>query len=257
MRLADIDSPDNTSHAIQYRIIYALVMISFQLWWISIYLHGILRLISVFEDKQHLVVSRWRIILYVLCLLFTIIIEDALFILERISTINLSISTTRYCQVGASVPIALCAISLFYQFNSKLFKLLVERTQMRILSAATKHTILSTFVVLLMFIHLVYYGTLYGKYDEISSPHSTYHGYNQVFLCTMLDLGLIIPPTIILYLIYLANSFNESKYLYCCNWCDRKLKAKYHELQIDLEIDHVSSTKTSTKTRTDSMEITF
>ena len=208
-------------------ILLCCAIFSIQCWWISMYLHAVLRLIDIFKDTQYFVNIR-TVKCYILSLLFTIIGIGALVTLERTSYINQNLSL--YLQIMSVSPTAFCGIHLVYQFNSKLLELIAQEKEFqfdesmeRLLSAAIKHTIVGNFIIFFIFNGIV----MTGLYAMARSYHNLFNNlWFDMGFDMIIDSGIAAAS----YSAYLGLSPNKSQYLCCCGVCDRRLKRKEKQL---------------------------
>ena len=239
-------------------IIFVFVVIFGHLIWISMYVHGLLRLIIVFQDTPY-PISKQTIKLYVFSLIFTIVLEGTFLILEKESNIAFfnNGSRNRYFLVISLLPSAFCGALILYQFNSKLFKLVVQEamsrtdseqstrsrsnseyyhgksneyeydltaSQIQTLSVAAKHTILGNFIVFFIIIGLIYSAVC--TLLEMSYDIHFSNRYYRLGIGNLYDGGTSLLLAAVSYCQFLGFSVNNKQYLWSCHWCDRKLRIK-------------------------------
>ena len=225
--------------AMQYRtsigIFWWIEIISNIIWILSMYLHILLRLISTFKDSKY-AISKQIIYIYIIIPLFNVFMSIISLILYRNLVISFTIS--QILQILSCLPSLFCGCHLIYQFNTKLFKLVLEREkelsssscgdeyifndeQIHKLSIATKHTILGNFIAISSLLFTFYWISIICI--------ATFFGANilNLWFRAMVDLIRVFVTCLISFPLFLAFTVNKKYYLCCCGYCDNKLKKIY------------------------------
>ena len=221
--------------------IWLLCIIFTCIWWISLYLHGIFRLVATFKDSQHEIKTP-IIKLYIFVLTFTIFSLIIILTLRRIVIISFDVAN--YLQIGVIVPSMLSGVHMIYQFNRKLFKLVLDekgtelsksqsysankyhftQNQVRKLSIGVKHTILGNSLGVFLLITVLYWSAVVLIKFECEKYYAQ-NPFNYVWFSSIVSMGRVLCMMMISYPVYLGFTVNKKYYLVCCGCCDRKLKS--------------------------------
>ena len=229
-------------------IIWSLVMVFVSLWWISMYLHIILRLIASFQDSAYSI-SKASIVIYLGSLLFSIIALSIVYILYKTNMMSKYIE--QYLQMTLVSPTILCGIHSIYQFNRKLYKIILDKEkeelstptssrsvqvltekQLRKLTIATKHTILGNSVAFSMVLFISYWMARNYFVKHSGKDFEPYLWYQTVIeSIRMMFMALISYP------IFIGFAVNRKYYLCCCKICDNQLKGICNKMALR-KLDH-------------------
>eukprot|EP01083_Nonionella_stella_P117491 350226_1 len=234
LRLSDLAINGITHYYSTFHLIlHSMYMVFMALAFTSAYFFMVCRLISTFE-RSTLKLSRLSIVIYIGNALITVVLGFILIIMTKSGHFDTSDLHILFAII-VIVPI-LALINSILSFNRRLLRMVSEQItnerslsddQLRLISAARKHTVLGVLLIINAMIALVAYGVATVAYKNSKNTGyylilSTYLNDSPYFV--IFDIIHVICLNFGSLLIYLGFTVNRHCYTGMCHYADGKFR---------------------------------